>query len=121
MMADHPGPENIGGILGALKEMECVSKETVVSAMTSSWLMTNLTNQEKLFIALPEQQGCVQLLCVLWRIILRFFHCKARVSQSLVAGICCKQVCYVCGEDVFFFTLYITVVDLVQHAKILSA
>ena len=84
MMVGHPGTGKspaIESILSALKDMECIPKETVVSATTSSGLVKNLSKQGKSFIASPELfdvvnkllkndeengSGDVQLLCKLW-------------------------------------------------------
>lgn len=83
-MVGRPGTGKspaIEAILGALKEMGCISKETVVSATTSSGLIKNLSKQGKSFITSPELfdllnkllkndedngSGDVQLLCKLW-------------------------------------------------------
>ena len=84
MMVGRPGTGKspaIEFILSALKDMECIPKETVVIAMTSSGPVKKLSKQGKSFVAIPELfdvltkllkndedngSGDIQLLCKLW-------------------------------------------------------
>ena len=84
MSVGHPGTGKspaIETVLAALREKDRISKETLVSATTSSGLVKTISKQGKAFVASPElfdilnkllkndeqnASGDVQLLCKLW-------------------------------------------------------
>ncbi|KAJ7334338.1 hypothetical protein OS493_014648 [Desmophyllum pertusum] len=84
MTVGHPGTGKspaVETILAALRDIDCINKETLVSAMTSSGLVKTISKQGKAFLASPElfdilnkllkndednASGDVQLLCKLW-------------------------------------------------------
>ena len=104
MSVGHPGTGKspaIEVILSALREIDCISKDTLVSSTTSSGLVKTLSKQGKGFIASPElydilnkllkndeenASGDVQLLCKLWSGESASYHFATEATREIEAN-----------------------------------